>query len=439
MSEETHDVVVVGAGPGGSAAAYALAARGARALLLDKAEFPREKVCGDGLTPRAVAALHDIGVLERILPFAQPVSEVEVTAPDGAGVKATVPAPAAHSSGLSSGTAQPPAMLVVPRLYLDEAVRRRAVEAGASFEGGVDVEDIVREDGGVTVRARRGGRPATYRARLAVVATGASIVLPRRLGALSRPPAMMLAARTYVARRGETGEEGADGDRAAVRDPRRPRRAAPRVEIRFAGVPLPGYGWVFPTSPSAANVGVGFFARRRGQVPAARAACERFLATLEHTGALEGRRGTESIRSYPLRVDFPASPVRADRVLFAGEAAGLVNPLTGEGIDYALESGGIAAAHAAAFLAGRDLSPRGFDAAASAYERALRSRFERLFTLCRVVRDISAHPAILNRLVRVAGRRDDLTAGLINLVLGNREPLRPGSVRVALARALFAR
>jgi len=145
------------------------------------------------------------------------------------------------------------------------------------------------------------------------------------------------------------------------------------------------------------------------------------------------------IHSYPLRVDFPASPVRADGVFFAGEAAGLVNPLTGEGIDYALESGGIAAEKAAAFLAQPDHSPRGFAAAASAYERALRSRFERLFMLCRAVRNISARPVILNRLVQAAGRREDLTAGLINLVLGNREPVGAMSVRAALGRALLAR
>jgi len=429
MMREALDAIVVGAGPGGSAAAYALAARGVRTLLLDKTVFPREKVCGDGLTPRAVAALHEMGVLERILPLAQSVSEVEVRGPDGAGVRAAVPAPT-----LPGGVVGLPAMLVVPRLHLDDAIRTRAVEAGACFEGGVDVEDIAREDGRLAVRATRGGRPVTYSARLAIVATGASIALPRRLGALSRPPAMMLAARTYVTRRDGVEGDGAEGNGPARRGP----RSAPRVEIRFAGVPLPGYGWIFPTSASTANVGVGYFARRRGRVPAARAACERFMETLEGFGAPGGARGVESIRSYPLRVDFPASPVHANGALFAGEAAGLVNPLTGEGIDYALESGRIAADHAAAFLSGRDQSPRAFAAAASAYERALRGRFERLFAICRVLRDVSSRAAVLNRLVRVAGRREDLTTALVNIVLGNREPLGPAPMRTAL-RALLVR
>lgn len=401
MSGGPHDVVVVGAGPGGSAAAYALAARGVDVVLLDRAVFPREKVCGDGLTPRAVAALNAMDVLERLRPAAQPISDVEVVAPDGGGVRTAVP---------------PPAMLVVPRVHLDDAIRARAVEAGASFEGGVDVRDIAREGGRVAVQATRAGRPVTYRARLAIVATGASITLPRRLGALPRPPAMMLAARTYVARDG----------------------TAPRIEIRFAGVPLPGYGWIFPISASAANAGVGFFVRSGRGTPTARAACERFLQAA-HARILDGGRGAGGIRSYPLRVDFPASAVRADGVLFAGEAAGLVNPLTGEGIDYALESGGIAAEYAAAFLAGADHSPRGFAAAASRYERALRRRFERLFAVCRMLRDVSARPAVLNRLVRIAGRRDDLASGLVDIALGNREPRAAASVKSALGRVLLGR
>ena len=163
-----HDVIVVGAGPAGSAAAYALASGGVRVLLLDKALFPREKVCGDGLTPRAVAALDGMNLLDRLRPLGHAVGDIVVTAPGGGRVAAAVPG--------GTGAGRPP-MLVVPRIHLDDAVRTRAVEAGASFEGGAEVEDIRRENGLVAVRALRAGRPATYSARLAIVATGASLVL----------------------------------------------------------------------------------------------------------------------------------------------------------------------------------------------------------------------------------------------------------------------
>jgi menaquinone-9 beta-reductase len=382
------DVLVVGAGPGGSGAAHGLAAQGLRALLLDRAEFPREKVCGDGLTPRAVAALDAMGVLASLGPLARPVAEVDLVAPGSARVTATVP---------------PPAMAVVRRVDLDDAIRRKAVEAGAVFEGGVRVDAVVPDAGGVTVHASRGGSPATYRARLAIVATGASIALLRQMNILRRPPATMLAARAYAG------------------------HAAPRVEIHFAGVPLPGYGWVFPVTADSANVGVGFFRTPRRTAPSSRGACERFLDMLGGTH--------DAIRSYPLRVDFPASPVWTERVLLAGEAAGLVNPLTGEGIDYALESGRIAAEHAAAFVAGETSGSR-FGAAGAAYERALRRRFERLFAVCRLLRNASARPSLLDRLVGVAGRRDDLTLALVNIVLGIREPMGAAALRGALAKAL---
>jgi flavin-dependent dehydrogenase len=190
---------------------------------------------------------------------------------------------------------------------------------------------------------------------------------------------------------------------------------------------------------------VGFSGGRRRKAPQATEACRGFVEALRGAGALasaeivDGAAAAQPIRAYPLRVDFPASPVWADGVLFAGEAAGLVNPLTGEGIDYALESGRIAADTAAAFLANGDDTARGFAAAASTYEGALRRRFQRLFAACRMIREASSRPAVLNRLVRIAGRREDLTAALVNIVLGNREPMTAASVRSALGRVLLAR
>jgi geranylgeranyl reductase family protein len=417
VSGTIFEAAVVGAGPAGSTAAYSLAGRGLRVLLLDRAVFPREKVCGDGLTPRAVAALDGMDVLDRLAPVSQPIDGLAITAPNGTRVAATAP----PAPGVRPGR---PAMLVVPRIHLDDAIRTCAVEAGAVFEGGVEVEDIARHDAGLAVRGNRRGVPVSFEARVAVVATGAAIALPRAVGVLSRAPAVMRAARAYLARR----------DAAAAHGP------ATSIEIRFADVPLPGYGWIFPVSPSTVNAGIGYFGRPRRRMPPVRSACEHFLNTIAGDDGCRGDPARPAIRSYPLRVDFPASPVWTDRVLFAGEASGLVNPLTGEGIDYALESGRIAADYAAGFLAAgaRAAAPH-FAATGAAYERALRQRFERLFAVCRVIRAVAAHPVLLNRLVTVAARRDDLKMALVNIVLGNREPLGASSVRVALARALFAR
>ncbi len=409
MHDTMHDVIVVGAGPGGAAAAHYLAARGLDVVLLDKAAFPREKTCGDGLTPRAVGVLDDMGLLPELLPAGRAITGAEIVAPDRSRTVAPIPSP----HGL-------PPMLVVPRLVLDDAIRGRAVRSGAQFEGRVTVTAIDRNGGGVIVHGERdrGDRdnrkhdpqPVSFHARMAMVATGASTALLVRVGLLPAVPRMMLAARTYI--------EGMA-------------QPADHIQIRFDGVPLPGYGWIFPVSASSSNVGAGYFpaprvARRMPPNPTA--AFERFVASPPLAAAINGARRTGPVKGYPLRVDFPTFPASGDRVLLVGEAAGLVNPLTGEGIDYALESAQIAAEHADRMLAPGNLSR----AECEAYDRALRARFERLFVFCRRVRDRLLNPRLLSHLVRVASKRSDLQALLVDIVLGNREV----SGRPPLARVL---
>ena len=140
---------------------------------------------------------------------------------------------------------------------------------------------------------------------------------------------------------------------------------------------------------------------------------------------------TGPIKGYPLRVDFPDAPVSARGVLLVGEAAGLVNPLTGEGIDYALESAQIAAEHASRMLS---VNGRG-EEEHTEYERLLHTRFGRLFGFCRRLREATVHTVLLNQLVRVAARRDDLKMRLIVVVLGAREIPAQLSTRTVLRKA----
>ena len=399
---EWRDVVVVGAGPGGSAAAHYLARRGVDVLLVDKAEFPREKTCGDGLTPRAAAVLHDMGVLDALLRVGRPISGAEIVSPDGYSTGAPVP----------SQRGVPASMLVVPRITLDNVLRKRAIQSGAQFEGGVLVSGVEAAAGGVVIKAEQAGRPLVIKARMAMLATGASIGLLKRLGLLAKAPAVMLAARAYF-----------DGIRGLT----------DRIQIRFDGVPLPGYGWIFPVSPSSANVGAGFFPPRWSRrAPASpRAVLDMFLRGRFVSAALDGARQAGPAKSYPLRVDFPDAPTFGGGMLLVGEAAGLVNPLTGEGIDYALESAQIAAEHAARGLAEGTLSLKRCEE----YDRHLRARFGRLFMFCRRVSDASLNATLLNRLARIALGRDDLKMLLINVALGNREVSETLSVATALKKA----
>src|SRR5205807_601106 len=245
------------------------------------------------------------------------------------------------------------------------------------------------------------------KARMAVLATGASTGLLKRLGLLARAPAVMVAARAYF-----------DGIRGLT----------DRIQIRFDGVPLPGYGWIFPVSPSLANVGVGFSPRRPS--PSPRAALDAFVGSRFIRAVLDGARQAGPAKSYPLRVDFPDAPTFGSGLLLVGEAAGLVNPLTGEGIDYALESAQIAAEHAARGLIEGTLSRTRFEE----YDRHLRARFGRLFAFCRRVRDASINATLLNRLARISSGRDDLKMLLINIALGNREISETVSVAAVLQK-----
>lgn len=379
-----HDVAVVGAGPGGAAAAYFLAARGLDVLLLDRASFPRDKTCGDGLTPRALRVLDDMGVLADAAALGRPVGGYEVVAPNGCATRATMP----RAPGV------PDFALVVRRRRLDALLVERAVAGGATFQPRVAVAGIEREPGGVRLVGDSGGRAAVAHARVAVVATGASAALLTATGLLPRFPRTMLAARAYL--------EGAP-------------RLVGQLQLRFDAAPLPGYGWVFPVSDTTANVGVGYLPTRRSP-PTTRAALERFLQHRPLRTILDGARMAAAPRSYPIRVDFLTAPTVGDGLLLVGEAAGLVNPLTGEGIDYALESGRLAAEHIAAMVVDGDLSA----ARLAAYDRLLRAHYAPLFRFCAQVSHWCLRAPLLNVLVALANRRADLRLLLANVVLGNR-------------------
>jgi geranylgeranyl reductase family protein len=371
-----HDVAVVGAGPGGSATAHFLAQRGLDVLLLDKAEFPRDKTCGDGLTPRALRVLDQMGILDDVRQRGCPVNGYEVVAPNG---KTTV----ARITG-------EPGALAMQRRTLDDMIRQRALASGARFERasvlGID---------GTCIRTPT----KTYEARVSVVATGASTSLLKAMGILTSQPKAMLAARTYF----EVDQQ------------------SDLFQLTFKNVPLPGYGWVFPVAPGVVNVGVGFLPKKRHNTPA-------MIAFQRFAEALPGRP-LEPPHGYPIRVDFLQARTHADRTVLVGEAAGLVNPLTGEGIDYALESGSIAAAHIAAALETGDFSFGGYDA-------ALHHRFGKVFRFSAHVRDWYCLPPVLNLLVPLANRRPALRQMLADVVLGEREPAGYGPLSM-LSRLLL--
>jgi menaquinone-9 beta-reductase len=386
-------VVVVGAGPGGAAAAHFLSVHGLDVLLLDRAEFPRDKTCGDGLTPRALRVLRDMGLLDEVVQRGCRVDAYEVVAPDFRATTAAI-------------TASPGA-LVIPRYKLDEMIARHAVQSGARFESGVNVNRVEPVGTHATVHAEDG---RVFQAKVAVIATGAATGVLTRSGILHDKPRHMLAIRAYFA----------DIQHEVAR----------KFQLRLDGAPMPGYGWIFPVDSSVANVGVAFMPRRRS--PPASVAFTRFTQGSAVAQMLEGSRRVEPVKGYPIRTDFLRAPTCAERTLLVGEAAGLVNPLSGEGIDYALESGRMAARHLLALFQEGDLSTERL----AEYHALLHARFHNLFQFGEWIRDWYGHPLLINILVVLANRHPELRQLLANIVLGEREPrgYRPATM---LARLLI--
>ncbi len=275
---------------------------------------------------------------------------------------------------------------------LDDLIRQRALNAGAIFQSDVHVRNVETDEDGVTVVSDQG----RFRGRMTVIATGASTHLLSTLGLLDKPHQMIVAARAYFEDIQLLPEQ---------------------FQFRFDGVPLPGYGWVFPVSKSSANIGAGFIPGARGAPLSAQSGFKAFVESPAMRRLLQNARQRSLLKSYPIRTDFATAPTFAERTLLIGEAAGLVNPLTGDGIDYALETGRIAAEHLINLFAVGNFSHAGVEA----YDRLLRERYQRLFMFCEQVQRLCLNHRMLNLLIPLAARYPKLPTALVNMVLGGKE------------------
>ncbi|MGY2083810.1 geranylgeranyl reductase family protein [Blastococcus sp. SYSU DS0539] len=320
--EHTADVVVVGAGPAGSSAAWHLACAGLDVAVLEKAQFPREKVCGDGLTPRGVRALHDMGVDTSTAGWVRRLG-LRV---HGGGRVAEVDWPRLDS--------WPDHGLVRTRRELDALLADHAVRAGARLVTGTTVTEPLLDDGGrvVGVRGEAGddGQPVTWRAQLVVSAEGLSGRLAKSLGLLRRTDRPLgVALRRYVrSRRSDDDYLDIAFDLTA----QGPTRDA-----------MPGYGWIFGMGDGTANVGYGLLDTRRGTGADRRMVLRRWLDTFPAEDGLGEDDAVTPLRGAGLPMALSRGPAYTRGLLLAGDAAGTVNPCNGEGISYAVESGRMAA------------------------------------------------------------------------------------------------
>lgn len=385
-----YDVTIIGAGPAGSAAAHYLAVRGMDVLLLDKTDFPRDKTCGDGLTPRALHQLEEMDILEEVTQSGFRVNVLDLHAKAGNMMQAPVPHHPVYPNHL----------LILPRLKLDDIIRRRAIASGAKFDSPVRVRNIETQTDRVLIHADHSGSKLQYHARVAILAIGANMRMLQNLDILAKSPTVLLAARAYY--------DGMSG-------------LSDHIQVHFGHVPQPGYGWVFPISESSANVGVGFWQSKlpwKKAPSSSRRTIDDFLLNPKLKTMLSGAAQVGPIRSYPLRIDFATAPTFAQRILLVGETAGLVSPLTGEGIDFAMESAHLASQFLASTFEKGDFSHLAF----LDYDRLLRKNFQRLFLALSRVRKIYLNPTIMSRTIASSERFPEIKNLLVNVMLSQRHP-----------------
>jgi geranylgeranyl reductase family protein len=391
------DVLVVGAGPAGSACAQALARDGVGVLLVDQHRFPRDKVCGDGLIPDAHAALRRLGVHDEVMDRAQRATHVACIAPRGGRVEV------------------PGTLAVLPRRELDHLLALAATRAGALLATPWRFEAPLLDGGRVVgARLRSGGRVHEVHARWVVLATGA---VPQALiaaGVCRRRTPSAVALRGYVRHDGLVGRLRA-------------------LEVVWHRRLARGYGWIFPGPDGVFNVGVGLThshaAGADGRATMADVNLRAmFTAFAEvHAPARELlAEGTwlGELKGAPLRCSLDGAQPSRPGLLVTGEAAGSTYAFTGEGIGKALETG-LLAAHAIVRARREGLDD---DAARAAYEQSLQALKPR-YDLYERANRINHHPWLADLVIWRARRTPALVRRMAGVLDETADPSQMASVR----------
>jgi menaquinone-9 beta-reductase len=391
------DVIIVGAGPAGSATAFYLAAAGLDVLVLEKTHFPREKVCGDGLTPRAVKVLTAMGV---------PIAESDGWLRNkglriiGGGGRIELRWP-----DLSS---YPDFGLVRTRLDFDEILARHAQKAGARLVEGMNVTGPLLDDRtgritGVTARETVNGETREHRftGRLVVAADGNSSRLSVAMGLAKRDDRPLgVAVRSYYT----TPRHDDDYLEAWL-------------DLWDGNKLLPGYGWIFGMGDGTSNVGLGLLntSESFGNTDY-RVMLRRWLAGMPAEWGLNEENRTAPVRGAALPMGFNRTPHYTRGLLLAGDSGGMVNPFNGEGIGYALESAEIAARVIVQALARPTAA--GTETVLNTYPRQLKDAWGGYYTLGNAFVQLIGHPSFMRFATRHGIKRPYIMRFTMKL-LGN--------------------
>jgi geranylgeranyl reductase family protein len=403
MTSRRCEVLVIGGGPSGAACSYWLASAGYDVVTVERKHYPREKTCGDGLTPRSVRQLEDMGLGEELAGAGHRFAGLRSHA-FGRTLELTWPA---HPDLPDYG-------YVITRKDLDALVAERAVKAGATLWEGAEATEPIVEGGlvrGARVRARADGAVVEVRARYTVVADGANSRFGRSLGtARNRAYPLGMAIRGYWTS---------------------PRHDEPWIDswldIRDkAGNVLPGYGWIFPVGDGRINVGIGL------------------LSTFNQWKAVNTTHLLQSFSEYApaswdIRPETACGPATGGRLpmgmsvgphagptwLVVGDAGGTINPFNGEGIAYAYESGRLAADAVGLALSSGD------GMALQTYPQRLAAEYQLYYKVARAFVRIIGRPELMRVLVTTGMRSRTLMEWVLRIMANILRPDELGPAEAA--------
>ena len=379
QSVSEHEVIVVGAGPGGAATAAALARRGRDVLIVDRAGFPRDKICGDAVSLGCIKIMNGLGMAEKVRGAVArgefyPLTGMRLFSPGGRMLQAGF-------RGGENGDHS----YVAPRIFLDALLQRHALDCGACWLQ-ADVQEPLIEDGRVVgVLARENGELRAHRARVVVGADGVTSTIMRHL----RPPANQhvdkhraVALRAYV-----------EGFEIFPHE----------VEFYLYDEILPGYAWIFPTAAHTANVGLGVrldvFRTHKKNLKKMFA---EFMAMPTIRERVRPGNRVRDVAVWQLNFGSQKRLQHAyDGALLVGDAAGFINPLTGGGIENALISGCLAADTISKALHTRDTSREVLHEYEQRCNEEMGSGMRKSFFYQRVLLN---YPTVVDFLIRYMGQ-----------------------------------